>query len=395
MIPDHLRIRPGQERLTPAQEAEARRFAAERIAAQLSTDPVDEQEAEAFLRQAYQVAGLAAPQRIHWLDGPLQLVASLAPPSARGHVGASVEAGVEDSVRASVFNSVRHRVADSVRHCAAYNVWHNVGVRLRTSVRHCAAYNVWHNVGASVGAGAADCLWDRIRADLWVSDWDNAPDSVVDSAVDVYHSVWDSVWDSVRAYENADWLAFFHFFTVYLAPNELQALAQLNELVSGYWLGQEVALLVRRPKALALDTEGRLHSAAGRAIEYQDGWGCYAWHGTRVPEKVILAPETLTRQDFLDEREVEVRRVIQERMGSRFVTELHGKVIDTGPRGTLYEVRLPQDDQERVAHYVQVQDVSTPRQYFLRVPPTIQTAAEAVAWGFRVGVEDYHPAQET
>ena len=50
---------------------------------------------------------------------------------------------------------------------------------------------------------------------------------------------------------------------------------------------------------------------------------------------------------------------------------------------------------ERVARYVQVQDASTPRQYFLRVPPTIQTAAEAVAWSFGLSVEDYGPAQET
>ena len=55
---------------------------------------------------------------------------------------------------------------------------------------------------------------------------------------------------------------------------------------------------------------------------------------------------------------------------------------------------LPRDDPERVASYVQVQDASTERHYFLRVPPTIQTAAEAVAWTFQVTVKDYHPAQE-
>jgi hypothetical protein len=47
-------------------------------------------------------------------------------------------------------------------------------------------------------------------------------------------------------------------------------------------------------------------------------------------------------------------------MGDRFVAELRGQVIDISPHGTLYEVRLPEDDPERVAS-------------------TIQTAAEAVA----------------
>jgi hypothetical protein len=97
--------------------------------------------------------------------------------------------------------------------------------------------------------------------------------------------------------------------------------------------------------------------------------GINAWHGVRVPKQVILAPEQLSREDFLDEKNVGVRCVIQERMGERFVSELGGVVLDSDPRGTLYEVRLPEDDQERVAHYVQVQDASNERRYFLRVPP--------------------------
>ncbi len=37
----------------------------------------------------------------------------------------------------------------------------------------------------------------------------------------------------------------------------------------------------------------------------------------------------------------------------------------------------------------------TPPQYYLRVPPTIQTVNVALAWSFHISVEDYHPAQET
>ncbi len=200
--------------------------------------------------------------------------------------------------------------------------------------------------------------------------------------------------DSVVAYSDAPWLAFYSFFDVYQAPNALHALACFNQMVSGYWLGQETAIIVRRPRVLALDEQGRLHSASGMCMEYHDGWGFYAWHGVRVPENVILAPDSLTRNDFLNEENVEVRRVIQERMTQRFVPELGGSVIDTGPRGTLYEVPLP-DDPERAARYVQVQDASTARQYFLRVPPTIQTATAAVAWSFSLSVEEYNPIEET
>ena len=291
-----LRLHPGQHALTPAQEAEARHFAEERIQAQLSTEPVDEQQTEALLRQAYQVARLKPPKQIIWLDGPLPFVAVTAPKS------------------------------------------------------------------------------------VWASVW---------------ASVWDSVWDSVRAYFETSWLVLYHFFDGYLAPNALHALALFTERVSGYRLGTAVALIVRRPKVLCRDEAGRLHSARGKCLEYPDGWGLYAWRGVRVPEQVILDPDNLTREDFLKEPNVEVRRVMQERMGHRFVSELGGVVLDSGPRGTLYEVRLPADDPEQVARYIQVQDASTERQYFVRVPPIIQTAAEAVAWSFGLSVEEYQPMRET
>src|SRR5215472_6595319 len=107
-----LRLRPGQQTLAPAQEQEARRFAEERTRAQLSIEPVDEPKAERLLRQAYAVAKLPPPQHIHWLDGPLQLLAVLAPPSLQGSpwdsLRASVEASVWESVRASVGFSVWH-----------------------------------------------------------------------------------------------------------------------------------------------------------------------------------------------------------------------------------------------------------------------------------------------
>ncbi len=355
MIPDHLRLQPGQEGLSPEQEREAERFAQARIATQLSTEPVDEPETEALLQQVYQVAGLPPPEHICWLDGPLQLVKALAPPRVDERLEAStrtqVTAHLQGSVQAGILAGVRASVQASVQE----------GVRER----------VWTTLWAGVRA--------RVQASVWAKVWAD---------------VQSSVWDSVIAYEAASRLALYRFLDAYLAPNDLHALAHFNELVSGYWLGREKALLVRRPRLLVRDGQGRLHNATGQAIEYHDGWGFSAWHGVRVPEQVILSPERLSRQDYLQEENVEVRRVIQERMGERFVSELGGVVLDNSPRGTLYEVVLP-DDPERVARYVQVQDASSERQYVLRVPPTIQTAAEAVAWTFQVAEQDYRPAQET
>jgi hypothetical protein len=48
--------------------------------------------------------------------------------------------------------------------------------------------------------------------------------------------------------------------------------------------------------------------------------------------------------------------------------KLGGVVLDSGPRGTLYEVCLPEvdpeeDELEEVVRYVRVQDASTDRSY--------------------------------
>src|ERR1051326_5222536 len=133
-----LRLRPGQRILSPAQEAEAQRFAAERIAAHLATAPVDEGEAESFLRQAYAAAGLPAPQHIRWVDGPLPLVEALEPARAEvdvwEKVGVSVRAGAEARIRAriraSVDASIGDRIGDRVWAAVGASIWQSLGSRL-------------------------------------------------------------------------------------------------------------------------------------------------------------------------------------------------------------------------------------------------------------------------
>ncbi len=416
---ERLKIQPGQERLTPAQEAEARRFAAERIAAQLSTEPVNEPETGRLLRQAYKVAGFSPPKHIRWLDGPLQLVELFLPEPVWEHwVQNRGEAGCQSVGARGAALPVFRR-----------GVWwklEQVKRQVKDRVRDSVGYHIWGSVWDQVGATVQNTVWASMRdhvswpdARKWPSPWDRIWGRVLSSVESSVYATrgpyggfpeergweWnhegarDSLEEirsaSIAAYKEAPWLADDRFFDEYLEPNELHALAHFNERVSGYWLGEDLALLLRRPRRLTRDAAGRLHNAGGKCVEYHDGWGFYAWHGVLVSEQLILAPETLTREDFLGERNLEVRRIMQERMGERFVSELGGQVVNSSPRGTLYEVRLPEDDSERVARYVQVQDPSTPRQYFLRVPPTVQTAAEAVAWGFQFSVEEYQPAQET
>jgi hypothetical protein len=390
-----LRLHRGQQTLSPEQQAEARHFVERRICAYLTTTPVDEPAAEALLAQAYKAAGLASPHHIHWLDGPLELVAVLAQ-SDEWHVMDELyreriphcvwdDSVIEDDEIGLLDVAGPASVDDRIR-----RVGHDVKTRLQTAlgfqfVRHVRASVGWRlrDVRVAVGEGIWRAVAGAVNRPL--TPWFRS-------------SVWGalsySLWHAVSAYDQADDMADLLFFDAYYAPNEARALAQFSEYVSGFWCGKTVAILVHHPTLLTFDEEGRLHNASGPSVTFRDGWEIYAWHGVCVPERFISAPDELNRDDFFGAENVETRRLIQERMGTRFVEEVGGRFIAGGAQGVLYEVDLPEDP-ERVAHYVQVADPSTRREYYLRVPPTISTVEEAVAWTFGLSASEYRPAQES
>jgi hypothetical protein len=200
---------------------------------------------------------------------------------------------------------------------------------------------------------------------------------------------------SVQAYFDEPNYSACHFFHEIFEPNDLIHLALFNQMVSGYLPGRKEAWLVRKPILLSRDEQGRLHSVSSMCMQYRDGWGFYAWHGVRCSEKIILEPDRLTREDWMQERNLELRRIIQERLGNdRFVELIGGTIIDRGKRGDLVSVDLL-DDPEQEARFVHVRCPSTARRYYLRVPPTVTRADEAVAWTFGLEAGDYQPLQET
>jgi hypothetical protein len=122
------------------------------------------------------------------------------------------------------------------------------------------------------------------------------------------------------------------------------------------------------------------------------------WRGVPVDERIAFRPETITAREALAERNAELRRVMIERMGyENFLREADAEVLDRdrdpGGERRLLRVRL-EGDEDLVC--VAVICPSTARQYLLRVPPTMRTCRQAVAWvaGFD-NPNDYRPLAET
>ncbi len=396
------KIERGQQRLLPEQEAYLRQFFQERLTAMLSCAPINEQEAEGHLPHTYRMLGLAAP-RIRWFDSPLAFIAAYAPQwvtnSYGNEIGWSIQRQLED---------LTEQVLLGIWEGASDTIWEQVeGSIPETGAWASVGNAIWMHVYNEIGEKRLreDDEWER-KWD-WTNDnweaWVEVRAAYLESEKNllwrkVQEKIEDNrLWeegpqDMVHAYREEGRLACFRFFHEVCQDNALMHLAQLNELVSGYRLGDAEAWLIRKPVRLERDAQGRLHSADGTAIQYVDELGVFAWHGVRCPERYIRGQ--ITRADWLREANLERRRVIEERLGlEQFIALVGERCIDQSKRGKLMEIDLPGDPQ-RVAHYLQVRDPSTNRQYYLRVPPSITTADEAVAWTFGLDAAAYQPDQE-
>lgn len=121
------------------------------------------------------------------------------------------------------------------------------------------------------------------------------------------------------------------------------------------------------------------------------------WRGVPVEPRIAFHPETITAEEVLSTANVELRRVLIERMGyERFLAQSHATIIDQDrdPGGVRQLVRVPLEGDEPLV-CVSVLCPSTGRQYIIRVPPQMQTCHQAVAWiaGFD-NAGDYCPVAE-
>jgi hypothetical protein len=199
---------------------------------------------------------------------------------------------------------------------------------------------------------------------------------------------------------DSPWVAFYDFAKAWgvryddRSDRRLALWAQTTRSGGWWWPLKGAVVLTERPKYLKLDEEGRLHNPNGPAIVYPDGWTICAIHGVRVPERVITGQ--FDARDITGEENAEVRRVMIERFGpGEYLRDAGAILVDESEWGKLWRAELADDEPLVMVEVVN----STPepdgsfKDYWLRVPPTVATAHEAVAWTF--DVPNYEPAVQT
>jgi hypothetical protein len=132
----------------------------------------------------------------------------------------------------------------------------------------------------------------------------------------------------------------------------------------------------QRPVLVKWDDERRLHSEAGLAVAYADGYGLSAWHGQTIPNDWTTGKPP-SAAEALHWPNMDQRAAACEIVGwANILDQLSAKTIeDSGDPvwGRLVEVDLPDSGRERFLDAL----CGTNRRFALPVPPGTKTVDEA------------------
>jgi len=260
--------------LTDSEQAELRKVRSEWLAVGLSTEPADRPEAEAAVKDLYAVMGWKEPMTI-WMESPL---------------GGCFAAGWFESIRKG--ESKRGQLGDQLRG----QLWGQLRDQLWGQL--------WDQLGGQLGDQLRGQLGDQISLARW-------------GQMDAYLMAWLCFAREVGATYDKK------------LNNGLEAWSRVTRSCGWWWPREGVVILTERPTCIHRDPANRLHCEDGPAVAYPDGWGIWAWHGTRVEQEIIEDPKALTVKRITDEENAELRRTYMEIYGQgRYMKEAGGKLLD-------------------------------------------------------------------
>ncbi len=158
--------------------------------------------------------------------------------------------------------------------------------------------------------------------------------------------------------------------------------AELNQNIGYWWALDGIVVATEKPSAINLDDGGFLHSDTGLAIEYRDGLGLYRIHGVEIPGWVVTNPEQITVEKIDVTVNMDVRRIMIERMGhAKYLDEtgameIHSDSISIGGGIDGFILRSLIVDKHG-AKFLCGHDGSTEHIHFMSVDPNSKTCADA------------------
>lgn len=434
--------------LTAAQQAEFPRFVRKWIEIGLSTEPADRPRAEAASKKLYAMAGFREPL-VLWLPCPISAAitaswygAWLARQRIPKLMGRGGHPGFDESAAetmergflkegsapslASILDAARKATdvarvnvmsrteGDLDQGMPAFPTYQAVANQVRASILD--------KLGASVHRVVAMQVHDAVRVNVELA-VDHAIGRIVKEAVqaalDGAHM--ERTWfGGALSPGFASWADFLYEMCGVTFD---RSFLELTESCGQFWAMDGLCIISERPSELHRDHHGRLHNVHGMAISYPSGWGLYRWHGFKVPRNLLQHPERINVRRIDSEQNIEIRRAMIESYGMvRYLVESGARIISHDAAGILYRKKQPRNEpivmvrvlnstpepdgvmtrEEAILAFGEAAQaaVNAPKgtrfkEYVIRVPPTMVTASQAVAWTFGLEREEYHPALES
>ena len=143
---------------------------------------------------------------------------------------------------------------------------------------------------------------------------------------------------------------------------------------------EKTCLVFDRPTKLFFDSENRFHREGEAAIQFADGYGIYVYQGVRLPAKYGAVHPNLWKSTWLlEEQNAELKRVLIQGIGyDRICTELQAIELDSWREYTL--LIIDNDVDVEPIYLLKMTCPSTGYIHALRVPPTMRSAREAISW---------------
>lgn len=406
----------------------------------LGVGPTDRARSEAAVRQAYECIGLKPPSIIVWLKSPwagntaarildsdidwpyhlntnqLDVWESVWPQvvkQAEAQIGEERWKSVRRRLRQEADQKVLQRegvllekyVKDQFKENMGVYIWQflrgQAGTSVSTRLRQDAEDKVKQNIQHMLSPLASEQIYHELVQPVHMQVWSYVAEPLKQRIPSMSGNLTGPQrWEINYGLHDSSWLSYYDFVRrLGIGGTEpLQGLLNLAKTTGWIWPYENFCIMTERPLELVRDNRFRIHAEDKMCMRFGDNWGLYAWHGVLVPPYVILLPEPLTFDLIESEVNAEVRRVLIERFGlENYLRE--GKVLKLhqDKAGILYRMNLESDEPILV---VRVQN-STPepdgsiKEYFLRVPPNMVRAKQAVAWTFGLTEEEYEPLQET
>lgn len=206
---------------------------------------------------------------------------------------------------------------------------------------------------------------------------------------------------------DSGWVSFYDFFTRIGILTNADFNAWIGFKKAGVWdcvLFENVAYIIRRPLVVNKDAQGRLHCENGGAVMFSNGEKYYSWHGTRVPERLIMNAPDVSKEDLLAERNAEIVRAWGEKIGwTKFFDLIDAVLIDeekdgnTGLTYALYDLKnrpSPEFARFLKMRSPQLNDGHSPY-YVEPVHPQLNTAMAARKWKVAISPDGSRPTPQT